>query len=63
MEGKAMKQFTYRIKVSTGASFSRCAFAANKNQAYMEVCYELNTLGIFPEETITSISLIQVGEA
>ena len=58
-----MKQFTYKIRVSTGASFSRCAFAYNSSQAYMQVCYELNTLGIFPEETITSISLIQVGEA
>lgn len=58
-----MKQFTYKVKVSTGASFHRCAFAANKNQAYMEVCYELNALGIFPEESITSIALVEVGEA
>lgn len=58
-----MKQFTYKIKVSTGASFSRCAFAANSNQAKMQVCYELNALGIFPEELITSISLVEVGEA
>ena len=58
-----MKQFTYKVRVSTGASVSRCAFAANKNQAYMQVCYELNALGIFPEEMITSISLTQVGEA
>ena len=58
-----MKQFIYKVRVCTGASFSRCAFAANKNQAYMQVCYELNALGIFPEELITSISLVEVGEA
>lgn len=58
-----MTNYVYKIRVSTGATFEKCALAANKNQAYMQVCYELNTLGIFPEEMITSIGLVKVGEA
>ena len=57
-----MKQFSYRIKVNSFA-FIKSAYAENKNQALMQVCYELNTLGIFPEELITSISLVEVGIA
>jgi hypothetical protein len=58
-----MKNFSYRIKVSTGACFIKSAIAHNQNAARMELCYELNALGVFPEECITSISLLSVGIA
>ena len=58
-----MKTFSYRIKVSTGACFIKSAIAPNQNAARMELCYELNALGVFPEECITSISLLSVGIA
>ena len=58
-----MTRFSYRIKVSTGACFIKSAYAPNQNQAKMQVCFELNALGIFPEELITSISLVEVGIA
>lgn len=58
-----MKSFSYRIKVSTGACFVKSAIAPNQNAARMQLCYELNALGVFPEECITSISLLSVGIA
>lgn len=58
-----MKTFSYRIKVSTGTCFIKSAIAHNQNAARMELCYELNALGVFPEELITSISLLSVGIA